>query len=63
MFSGALKAFLLIRERVLEEVIVERDRGMERAAVVRNMLIGGRVARRAQIDLKATDRGQQSRAG
>lgn len=56
VFSGALKALLLSKERLLAVVIVERDRGMERAAVVRNNIVKGPAARRAQIDPKPTDK-------
>ena len=44
VFNGALKALLYSRDRVLAEVMVERDRGMERAAVVRNNIMGVRAA-------------------
>jgi hypothetical protein len=56
VFSGALKALLLSTERLLTVVIVERDRGMERTAVVRNNIVKGPAARRAQIDPKPTDK-------
>ena len=44
VFSGALKALLLSTDRLLAVVIVERDRGMERAAVVRNNIVKGLTA-------------------
>jgi len=56
VFSWALKALLLSIERLWAVVIVERDRGMERAAVVRNNIVKGPAARRAQIDPKPTDK-------
>jgi hypothetical protein len=40
VFSGALKALLFSRERLVGLVIVERDLGIERAAVVRNSIVG-----------------------
>ena len=44
VFSGALKALLLSTDRLLAVVIVARDRGMERAAVVRNNIVKGPAA-------------------
>jgi hypothetical protein len=41
VFSGALKALLPSTDRLLAVVIVERDRGMERVAVVRNNIVKG----------------------